>query len=124
MISLETPQLNGPHLAWKGERPGFSLVAAGALDFRRGHQEPAGGLRKGSAPLKRELVPAAGLKDGHHLGPQVEAPSWTDSLEVFIGHIFSQGSCMPVLSPQGYFSWPLQCFKTVGLVYQYFKIKS
>ena len=80
--------------------------------------------RKGSAPLKRELVPAAGLKDGHHLGPQVEAPSWTDSLEVFIGHSFSQGSCMPVLSPQGYFSWPLQCFKTVGLVYQYFKIKS
>ena len=41
MISLETPQLNGPHLAWKGERPGFFLVAAGALDFRRGHQEPA-----------------------------------------------------------------------------------
>ena len=41
MISLETPQLNGPHLAWKGERPGFSLVAAGALDLRRGPQGPA-----------------------------------------------------------------------------------
>ena len=52
VFSLETPQLNGPHLAWKGERPGFSLVAAGALDFRRGHQEPAGGLRKGRCPYE------------------------------------------------------------------------
>ena len=41
MISLETPQLNGPHLAWKGEPPGFSRVAAGALDLQRGHQDPA-----------------------------------------------------------------------------------
>ena len=41
MISLETPQLNGPHLAWKGEPPVFSRVAAGPLDLRRGHQERA-----------------------------------------------------------------------------------
>ena len=32
---------NGPHLAWKGEPPGFSQVAAGALDPRRGPQGPA-----------------------------------------------------------------------------------
>ena len=32
---------NGPHLAWKGEPLGFSRVAIGALDLRRGHQGPA-----------------------------------------------------------------------------------
>ena len=32
---------NGPHLAWMGEPPGFSRLAAGALDLRRGHQGPA-----------------------------------------------------------------------------------
>ena len=41
MISLETPQRNGPHLTWSGEPPGFSQVAAGALDLRRGPQGPA-----------------------------------------------------------------------------------
>ena len=41
MISLKTPQRNEPHLAWRGEPPGFSRVAAGALDLRRGHQGPA-----------------------------------------------------------------------------------
>ena len=39
MISLETPQRNGPHLAWRAEPPGFSRVAAGALDLQR---EPQG----------------------------------------------------------------------------------
>ena len=29
---------NGPHLAWRGEPPGFSRDAAGALDLRRGPQ--------------------------------------------------------------------------------------
>ena len=38
MINLEMPQRNGPHLAWRGEPPGFSRVAAGALDLRRGAQ--------------------------------------------------------------------------------------
>ena len=38
MISLKTPQRNEPHLAWKGEPPGFSRVVAGALDLRRGPQ--------------------------------------------------------------------------------------
>ena len=41
MISLETPQGNGPHLAWRGEPPGFSRVAAGALDLRWEPQGPA-----------------------------------------------------------------------------------
>ena len=41
MISLERPQENGPHLAWRGEPPGFSRVAAGALDLRLGPQVPA-----------------------------------------------------------------------------------
>ena len=41
VISLETPQRKWAHLAWKGERPGYSRVAAGALDLRRGHQKPA-----------------------------------------------------------------------------------
>ena len=31
---------NGPHLAWRGEPPGFSRVVAGALDLRRGPQGP------------------------------------------------------------------------------------
>ena len=30
----------GPHLAWRGEPPGCSRVAAGALDLRRGPQGP------------------------------------------------------------------------------------
>ena len=30
-----------PHLAWRGEPPGFSRVAAGVLDLRRGPQGPA-----------------------------------------------------------------------------------
>ena len=32
---------NGPHLAWRGEPPGFSQVAAGALALRWGPQGPA-----------------------------------------------------------------------------------
>ena len=32
---------NGPHLAWRVEPPGFSRVAAGALDLRRCPQGPA-----------------------------------------------------------------------------------
>ena len=40
MISLERPQENGPHLAWRGEPPGFSRVAAGAVDLSRGLQGP------------------------------------------------------------------------------------
>ena len=38
MISLETSKGNGPHLAWRGEPPEFSRVAAGAHELRRGPQ--------------------------------------------------------------------------------------
>ena len=41
MISLETPHGNGPYLSWRGEPPGFSRVAAGALDLGLGPQRPA-----------------------------------------------------------------------------------
>ena len=40
VISLETPQRKWAYLAWRGEPPGFSRVAAGALDLRRGLQGP------------------------------------------------------------------------------------
>ena len=41
VISIQTPQRNGPHLAWRVEPPAFSRVAAGALDLQRGPQGPA-----------------------------------------------------------------------------------
>ena len=41
LISLETPQHKWASYRLEGESPGFSQVAAGALDLRRGHQGPA-----------------------------------------------------------------------------------
>ena len=41
VISLETPQRKWASSAWRGVPPGFSRVAAGALDLRRGPQGPA-----------------------------------------------------------------------------------
>ena len=43
LVGLASRRLsgNGPHLAWRGEPPGFSRVEAGALDLRRGPQGPA-----------------------------------------------------------------------------------
>ena len=40
MISLETPQHKWASYRLEGESPGFSRVAAGALDLRRGPQGP------------------------------------------------------------------------------------
>ena len=40
MNSLDCLTGNGPHLAWRGEPPGFSRVAAGALDLQLGPQGP------------------------------------------------------------------------------------
>ena len=40
-ISLETPQRKWASSRLRGETPGFSRVAAGALDLRRGPQGPA-----------------------------------------------------------------------------------
>ena len=39
--SLETPQHEWAHLAWRREPPVFSRVASGALDLRWGPQGPA-----------------------------------------------------------------------------------
>ena len=41
VISLEKPQRKWASLPWRGEPPGFSRVAAGALDLQRGPQGPA-----------------------------------------------------------------------------------
>ena len=41
VISLQTLSGNGLHLAWSREPPGFSRVAAGALELRWGPQGPA-----------------------------------------------------------------------------------
>ena len=53
MISLECLSGNWPHLAWRGEPPGFSRVAAGALDLRTGTSGTrSGGIRKGQTPCE------------------------------------------------------------------------
>ena len=41
VISLETPQRERASSRLEGKPPGFSRVASGALDLRRGHQGPA-----------------------------------------------------------------------------------
>ena len=52
VISLETLSGNGPHLAWKGEPPGFSRVAAGALDLRWGPQDPLWWPQESPVPMR------------------------------------------------------------------------
>ena len=43
---------NGPHLAWRGEPPGFARVEAGALDLQWGPQGPALVASKGQSPFE------------------------------------------------------------------------
>ena len=43
---------NGPHLAWRGEPPGFARVEAGALDLRWGPEGPALVASKGQSPFE------------------------------------------------------------------------
>ena len=57
VISLETPSGNGLHLAWRGEPPGFSRVAAGALELRRGPQGPLWWLQERPVPMGVALGP-------------------------------------------------------------------
>ena len=52
VISLTRLSGNGPHLDWRGEPPGFSRVAAGALDLRRGPQGPALVASGKASPLR------------------------------------------------------------------------
>ena len=40
LIASRRLRRNGPHLAWRGEPPGFSRVAAGALDLLRVLRDP------------------------------------------------------------------------------------
>ena len=51
VINLETPQRNGPHLAWRGEPPGCSRVSAGALDLRRGLRDPLSWPQERPVPM-------------------------------------------------------------------------
>ena len=52
VISLTPLSGNGPHLDWRGEPPGFSRVAAGALDLHRGPQGPALVASGKASPLR------------------------------------------------------------------------
>ena len=70
VINLETPQRKLAHLAWKGEPPGFSRFAAGALELTMGTSGTrCGGLRKrqprgSSLGASRDSSPVdAGAKD-------------------------------------------------------------
>ena len=60
---------NGPHLAWKGEPPGFSLVAAGALDLRRGPLGPAL-VASGKASPHASCMGPLGIPLPSMLGPK------------------------------------------------------
>ena len=48
---------NGPHLAKKGEPPGFSQVAAGALELLRGPQGPALVASETPVPMRVDVGP-------------------------------------------------------------------
>ena len=52
VISLQTPQRNGPHLAWRGEPPGFSRVAAGALDLGGNLRDPLWWRQERPVPMR------------------------------------------------------------------------
>ena len=60
---------NGPHLAWKGEPPGFSRVAAGALDLRRGPLGPAL-VASGKASPHASCMGPLGIPLPSMLGPK------------------------------------------------------
>ena len=66
VISLETPQRNGAHLAWRGEPRGLSRVAAGALDLRQGPQGPA-------LVASRKASPHASCSGASRVSSPVEA---------------------------------------------------
>ena len=60
---------NGPHLAEKGEPPGFSQVAAGALELLRGPQGPAL-VASGKASPQRVVRRHLGIPLRSMLGPK------------------------------------------------------
>ena len=69
MISLKLPQRNGPHLAWRGEPPGFSRVAARALDLRRGPQDTLWWPQERPVPMRAARGPL-GIPLPSMLGPK------------------------------------------------------
>ena len=52
VISLEKPLGNGPHLTWRGVPPEISRVVAGALDLRRGLQNPLWWPQERPVPMR------------------------------------------------------------------------
>ena len=58
-VCLDSRRLsgNGPHLAWRGEPPVLSRVAAGALDIGRGTQGPALVASGKARPMRVALWP-------------------------------------------------------------------
>ena len=60
MISTSRLRGKGPLLAWRGKPPGFSRVASGALDFRRGPQGPALVASGKASPLASCSWPSRG----------------------------------------------------------------
>ena len=73
---------NGPHLAWRGEPPGFSQVEAGALNLRRDlrdllwwPQESPVPMRVARGPLGIPLPSIRGLKSCVELVPEPEHSS-------------------------------------------------
>ena len=87
---------NVPHLAWRGEPPGFSRVAVGALDLRRGPQGPAlvasgkasplgscSGASRGSLGIPLQSISGPKTLCGVGARPEVSSPVLTWILGYF-----------------------------------------
>ena len=59
VISLETPQRKWASSRLEGKPPGFSRVAAGALDLRRDHRDPLWWPQGRPAPMRVAQRPLA-----------------------------------------------------------------
>ena len=85
---------NGPHLAWRGEPPGFSRVAACALDLRRGPQGPvlvASGKASPHASCSRPLgIPLPSMPGTKNMcGLVLEAEGSSPVLKWILGYFWS-----------------------------------
>ena len=52
MISLESLSGNWPHLAWRGEPPGFSRIVAGVLNVRWDLRDPLWWRQERPVPIR------------------------------------------------------------------------